>query len=111
MSRLELWLLGVGLGLVTLLAWTLFPASAIAVVLLVVPMERRWGLLPVLSGMLTGFGSILLLLMGAESASGGVLDDAEFWYVFGVVPVLLGLALLVRVVTTPARVDRTPDGS
>lgn len=61
------------------------------------PLVVRGDHVVALSGLLTGFGGFWLFLMARQSASGGTLDSAEFWTAVGVVPFIIGCALLVLV--------------
>ena len=102
MGRLSLWLLGAALGLATLLASALMFLAAVAVALLIVPLARRPGGLAAVSGELTAFGALWFVLISTESTSGGTLDNATFWAGVGVVPLVIGVALLIRVLDAPA---------
>jgi len=55
-----------------------------------------------LSGLLTGFGGSWLFMMERQFASGGRLDDADFWLAVGIVPLGIGIALAAAVVVTRA---------
>jgi len=56
-----------------------------------------------LSGLLTGFGAFWSFLMARQFASGGTLDDAQFWTAVGVVPLVIGCALLAFVAVRELR--------
>ncbi len=100
-NRHGLWLLGAGLGIATVLASALGFIVAIAVALLIIPLARRPGGMVAVSGELTAFGALWVTLIARESTSGGTLDNATFWAAVGVVPLLIGVALLVWVLAAP----------
>jgi hypothetical protein len=95
LGRLGLWLLGVALGITTVLASALALMAATAVALLVIPLAREPGGLAAVSGLLTGFGALWLTLIVGESSSGGVSDSAPFWAGVGAIPLAFGVALAV----------------
>lgn len=97
MSRQSLWFLGAAIGLITVVASALIILAAIAVALLVVPLARKPDGLAAVSGLLTGFGVIWLVLMAGEALSGGTLDNATFWAAVGGAPLAAGLALVAWV--------------
>jgi len=103
MSRQNLWLLGAALGVATVLTSTLMFLVAVAVALFIVPLARRPGGLAAVSGELTAFGALWFALIARESASGGTLDNATFWAAVGVVPLLIGVALLIGILFAPGR--------
>jgi hypothetical protein len=94
MSRLTLWLAGAIVAAVAIVVSTFGLVPMLLAFLLAAPLVRRPDGGVALSGVLTGFGGLWLGLIAAESASGGVLDDAEFWVAAGVVPLVVGLGLL-----------------
>ena len=101
MSRQNLWLLGAALGIVTVLSAALMFFAAVAVALFVVPLARMPGGSAAVSGELTAFGVLWLALIARESTSGGTLDNATLWAAVGVVPLLIGVALLIWVLAAP----------
>jgi hypothetical protein len=103
MTRQNLWLLGAALGIATVLASALMFFVAVAVALFIVPLARKPGGLAAVSGELTAFGALWLALIARESASGGTLDNATFWAAVGVVPLLIGVALLIWVLAAPGQ--------
>ena len=103
MKRQYLWLLGAALGIATVLASALMFLAAVAVALLIVPLARQPGGLAALSGELTAFGALWSALVARQSASGGALDNMAVWAAVGAVPLLIGVALLVRVLDAPRR--------
>ena len=103
MSRQNLWLLGAALGIATVLVSALMFLVAVAVALFIIPLALKPGGLAAVSGELTVFGALWLALMAQESASGGTLDNATFWAAVGVVPLLVGVALLIWVLAAPGQ--------
>jgi hypothetical protein len=97
MSRPFLWLAGVMVSAIAILAAAFGPYGILLAMLLAVPFVRRRDGRVALSGLLTGFGAIWLMLLARQASSGGVLDDAVFWIAMGVVMLLVGLVLLVSV--------------
>jgi large-conductance mechanosensitive channel len=94
MNRLMLWPVGVLLAVAVILASALGLMFAVLVALLAIPLIRRKDGRVGLSGLLTGFGAVWLLLIANESVSGGTLDNAAFWVAVGVVPLVAGVAIL-----------------
>jgi hypothetical protein len=68
-------------------------AAAIALVL-AIPLIRSSGRLVVVSGLFTGFGGLWLTLMAAQYVTGGRISD-QFWVLFGIVPLAIGVVALV----------------
>jgi hypothetical protein len=97
MSRPFLWLAGVMVSTIAILAAAFGPYGILLAMLLAVPFVRRRDGRVALSGLLTGFGAIWLILLARQASSGGVLDNAAFWIAVGVVFLLSGLALLASV--------------
>ena len=48
-----------------------------------------------LSGLLTGFGALWTFLVARQLASGATTDNAAFWLAVGILPLVLGCALIV----------------
>ncbi len=69
--------------------------GSVAFLLLAIPLIVRGGYVVALSGLLVGFGGLWTLLMTRQFATGGTLDNTQFWTAVGVVPLLIGGALLV----------------
>ena len=113
MSRPLLWLAGVMVSVIAILAAAFGPYGILLAMLLAIPFVRRRDGRVALSGLLTGFGAIWLMLLARQASSGGVLDDAVFWIAVGVVILLAGLGLLASVaVRTPvsSRASSRGDG-
>jgi hypothetical protein len=112
LGRLGHWLLGVALGIATVLASALGLMTAIAVALLVIPLARKSGGLAAVSGLLTGFGALWLVLIVRESSSGGALDSPSFWAAVGLVPLAFGVALVAWILAAarpaPVKPGETP---
>jgi hypothetical protein len=103
MSKATLWILGVLLGLVIVLATALTLFVALAVALALLPLARQPNGRAAVSGALISFGALWIFLISAESSSGGTLDNANFWLAVGLLPLALGLILLAWMVTSHAR--------
>jgi uncharacterized membrane protein len=97
MSRLFLWLAGVLVSVIAILAVAFGPYGILLAMLLAMPFVRRRDGRVALSGLLTGFGAIWLILLARQASSGGVLDNAVFWIAVGAVILLAGLVLLASV--------------
>jgi len=96
MSRPLLWIatlvLGAAATLITSIGGLL---GSVLFLLLAAPLVVRGDHAIALSGLLTGFGGCWLLLLARQAATGGMLDDAQLWTAVGVVPLVIGCALLV----------------
>jgi hypothetical protein len=106
MSRLFLWLAGVMVSVIAILAAVFGPYGILLAMLLAIPFVRRRDGRVALSGLLTGFGSIWLILLARQASSGGVLEDAVFWIAVGVVFLLAGLGLLASVAVRTRALSR-----
>jgi len=94
MSRQIIWLLGAAIGVTAVVASAFMLLAAIAVALLVVPLARNSGGLAAVSGLLTGFGVLWLVLVAGEAMSGGELGNSTLWVAVGGVSLVAGLASL-----------------
>lgn len=94
MNRLLLWITTAVLGAVATLMTSFGLVAALLFLVLAAPLVLR-GRVVALSGLLTGFGAFWSFLMARQFASGGTTDNADFWIAVGVVPLLIGCALLV----------------
>ncbi len=81
------------LGMIAVLLTSFVPLPAVALFLVALPLVLKSDRLPALSGLLTGFGGLWLLLIASQIASGATLDNASFWLAVGVIPLAIGLAL------------------
>jgi hypothetical protein len=106
MSRLFLWLAGVMVSVIAILAAVFGPYGILLAMLLAIPFVRRRDGRVALSGLLTGFGAIWLILLARQASSGGVLEDAVFWIAVGVVFLLAGLGLLASVAVRTRALSR-----
>ena len=97
MSRPFLWLAGVIVSVIAILAAAFGPYGVLLAMLLAIPFIRRRDGRVALSGLLTGFGAIWLVLLARQASSGGALDNPVFWIAVGVVILLAGLVLLASV--------------
>lgn len=95
MNRLLLWttttVLGAAAVLLTSIGGLL---GSVLFLLLATPLIVRGDHAVALSGLLMGFGAIWSLLLARQSATGGTLDNAQCWTAVGVVPLVIGGALL-----------------
>ncbi len=97
MSRPFLWLAGVMVSVIAILAAAFGPYGVLLAMLLAIPFVRRRDGRVALSGLLTGFGTIWLILVARQASSGGVLDNPVFWIAGGVMILVAGLGLLASV--------------
>jgi len=102
MNPVLLWVTTVVLGSAASLLVGIGGVLGFVFFLLAVPLVLRPRLVA-LSGFLTGFGGSWLLMMERQSASGGRLDDADFWLAVGIVPLVIGVVLAVGGVVIRAR--------
>ena len=95
MNRLLLWIttavLGAAATLITSMGGLL---GSVLFLLLATPLIVRGDHAVALSGLLVGFGALWSYLMARQFATGGTLDNAQFWTAVGVVPLVIGGALL-----------------
>jgi hypothetical protein len=95
MNRLLLWIttavLGAAATLITSIGGLL---GSVLFLLLATPLIVRGDHAVALSGLLVGFGAMWSLLMARQFATGGTLESAQFWTAIGVVPLVIGSALL-----------------
>jgi len=104
MNRLLLWItaavLGAAATLITSIGGLL---GSVLFLLLATPLIVRGDHAVALSGLLVGFGALWSLLMARQFATGGTLDNAQFWTAVGVVPLVIGGALLAVAVAGALR--------
>jgi hypothetical protein len=103
MNPVLLWVTTVVLGLAASLLVGVGGVIGFAFIVLAVPLVLRGRRAVALSGLLTGFGGSWLFMMERQFASGGRLDNADFWWAVGIVPFVIGVALVVGVVMLRAR--------
>ena len=109
MSKPVIWILSLVAGAVAAFLSGLLGWFAIGLVLfLFVPAFLRPIRLIALSGLLTGFGALWLLLLGNQARSGAEVNGAGFWAMVGVVPLALGLATLAVSVVRARRPGPAP---
>lgn len=77
--------------------------GSVLFLLLATPLVVRGNHALALSGLLMGFGGLWTLLMARQAATGGTLDNAGFWTAVGIVPLVVGSALLVIAVVGALR--------
>lgn len=68
--------------------------GSVLFLLLATPLVVRGDHVVALSGLLMGFGGLWLTLMARQFATGGTLDNAQFWTAVGVLPLTIGSVLL-----------------
>jgi hypothetical protein len=103
MNPVLLWVTTVVLGLAASLLVGVGGVLGFVFVVLAGALVLRGARLVALSGLLTGFGGSWLFMMERQFASGGRLDNADFWLAIGTVPLVIGVALAVGVVVIRAR--------
>jgi hypothetical protein len=95
LNRYLLWITTAVLGAAATLVTSIGGLfGTILFLLLALPLVVRGDTAVALSGLLVGFGALWLILMARQFASGGRLDNAQFWTEVGVVPLVIGSALL-----------------
>lgn len=83
--------------------------GSVLFLLLAIPLVVRGNHALALSGLLMGFGGLWSLLMARQFATGGTLDNVGFWTAVGIVPLVIGSALLlVAVIGTRRRSTAAP---
>jgi hypothetical protein len=102
MNRPLLWVTTAALGAVATVTSSFGLVAMLLAVLLAIPLVIRGGVVA-LSGLLTGFGALWSFLMARQFASGATTDNDDFWIAVGVLPLVLGCALLL---TIAARITR-----
>jgi len=103
MSRLLLWITTSVLGAAAALIMGIGGLMGSLLLLLALPLVVRGDHAVALSGLLTGFGALWLFGMARQLATGGMLDNAQFWTTIGVVPLVIGCVLLALVVAREMR--------
>jgi hypothetical protein len=102
-NRLLLWVTTAVLGAASTLMTSFGLLAAILFLLLAVPLILRGDHVVALSGLLAGFGAFWSFLMARQAASGGTTDNADTWIALGLVPLVVGCALMVLIVTRTLR--------
>ena len=97
MNPLLLWVTAVVLGFAASLLLSVGGVIGFAFVILAAPLVARGPRLVALSGLLSGFGASWLFSMQRQFASGGRLDNGDFWVAVGLVPLTIGVALSAAV--------------
>lgn len=103
MNRLLLWITTAFLGSAATLMTSFGLLAAVLFLLLAVPLILRGDRVVALSGLLIGFGAFWTFLMSRQFASGGTTDNADFWTAVGVVPLVVGCALIVLIAARTGR--------
>ncbi|HEY8829466.1 MAG TPA: hypothetical protein VIM83_02590 [Candidatus Limnocylindria bacterium] len=95
MNRLLLWITTAVLGTAATLIMSIGGLlGSVLFLLLATPLIARGDHPVALSGLLIGFGAIWSFLLARQSATGGTLDNGQFWTAVGLVPLVIGCALL-----------------
>ena len=89
-----LWITTFVLGGVATVMTVFGPLAAFLTLLLAIPVIVRRPHLVALSGLLTGFGGLWTYLVFRVVISGGIQENGTFWLTVGLVPLMVGLALL-----------------
>ena len=110
MNRLLLWITTAVLGVTATLMTSFGLLAALLVLLLAVPLILRGDHVVALSGLLTGFGAFWSFLMAGQFASDGATDNAGFWIAVGIVPLVLGCALIVPIAARTIRLRTAAEG-
>lgn len=110
MNPLLLWIttavLGAAAVLITSIGGLL---GSVLFLLLASPLVIRGNHAVALSGLLMGFGGLWSFAMARQFATGGTLDNAQFWIAVGIVPLAVGIALLaIAVVGARRRSNAAP---
>jgi hypothetical protein len=103
MNPVLLWVTTVVLGLAASLLVGVGGVIGFAFIILAAPLVLRGHRAVALSGLLTGFGGSWLFMMERQFASGGRLDNADVWWAVGLVPFVIGVALIIGIVVLRAR--------
>lgn len=109
MTRPLLWITTAVFGVAATLMTSFGLLAALLVLLLMIPLILRGDPVGALSGLLTGFGAFWSFLMARQFASGGTTDNADFWIAVGIVPLVLGCALIVPIAVRTIRSRTTAE--
>jgi hypothetical protein len=94
MSPIAQWIVWFGLGAANALLFGIGGVILVVVLLvLAVRVALRGDPMSAASGLLIGFGTTWLALVGQRTATGGRLDDAGSWLAPGIIAVALGALL------------------
>ncbi len=111
MSRRLLWISTAVLGVAAVLLTSFGLIGALGTLVLgFVVILRADHRLVALSGLLTGFGAFWSFLMAGQFGSEGATDNLGFWLAVGIVPLVLGCALIVPILARTIRSRPTPEG-
>jgi hypothetical protein len=103
MNRTLLWITTAVLGAAAALITGIGGLVGGLLLLLALPLIMRGDHAVALSGLLTGFGALWSFGLARQFATGGTLDNAQFWTAIGVVPLVIGCVLLALVVARGLR--------
>jgi hypothetical protein len=107
-NRLLLWITAAVLGAAATVMSSFGLIAVLLMALLVTPLVLRSDRALALSGLLMGFGALWTLLVARQLATGAATDDAQVWAAVGIVPVLVGSALLALVALRRLKSWRRP---
>jgi hypothetical protein len=111
MNRPLLWVTSAFLGVIAILMMSFgliaFLLTLLLAVLLVLRSRDR---VVALSGLLTGFGAVWSFLMAGQVGSDGATDNFSLWVAVGIVPLVLGCALIVPIVARTIRSRPVAEG-
>ena len=94
MTPITQWIVWFGLGAANALLFGIGGVILVVVLLvLAVRVAIRGDTMSAVSGLLVGFGTTWLALVGRHASTGGRLDDDGPWLALGIVPVALGALL------------------
>ncbi len=111
MNRLTLWVTAAFSGGIVVLMTSLGLIASLSILLLAVLLALRSRDRAVaVSGVLTGFGAIWSFLMVGQAGSAGATDNFGFWAAVGIVPLVVGCALVVPTVVRTLRSRQVAGG-
>lgn len=112
MNRPLLWVTAAFSGGIAILPISFGLIAFLLTVLLVVLLAlRSRDRVVALSGLLTGFGAVWSFLMAGQVGSDGATDNFSLWIAVGVVPLVVGCALIVPIVARTMRSRAVVEGS
>lgn len=111
MKRLLLWLTTAALGAAATLMTSFGLVVVVLFLSLAVPLIVRGDRATAASGLLTGFGGFWSILLSRQAASGGTLQDAQYWTAVGIVPLVVGCTVLLVIALREFTRSRTERNS
>lgn len=110
MNRPLLWITMAVVGVTAVLMTSFGLIGFLATLVLAIVLVLRGDRLVALSGLLTGFGLFWSVLMAGQVGSDGATDNFSFWIAVGIVPLVLGCALMVPIVARTMRSRPVSEG-